>query len=88
MYQVLTFDFLDTKLPIRKALFHRIQRLVLFFHTFLTLSPIIADGSSARGSVSGEEEWSEDMEEPEMEFDEMGLELAAQDGKPHYFILL
>ncbi len=39
------------------------------------------DGSSARGSASGEEEWSEDMEEPEMEFDEMGLELAAQDGK-------
>ena len=35
----------------------------------------------------GEEEWSEDMEEPEMEFDEMGLELAAQDGKLHFFIL-
>ena len=48
----------------------------------------VADGSSVRGSVSGEEEWSEDMEEPEMEFDEMGLELAAQDGKLHFYILL
>lgn len=48
----------------------------------LTLSIVLfLDGSSARGSASGEEEWSEDMEEPEMEFDEMGLELAAQDGK-------
>ena len=49
----------------------------------------VSDGSSARGSVSGEEEWSEDMEEPEMEFDEMGLELAAQDGKiPSCTVLL
>ncbi len=37
-----------------------------------------SDGSSLR---SGSEEWSEEVEEPEMEFDEMGLELAAQDGK-------
>ncbi len=48
----------------------------------------VSDGSSARGSASGEEEWSEDMEEPEMEFDEMGLELAAQDGKMIKFLLI
>lgn len=36
------------------------------------------EGSSV---ASSQEEWNENIVEPELEFDEMGLELAAEDGK-------
>ena len=49
--------------------------LVINQDCFHTVSP---EGSSV---TSSQEEWNENVVEPELEFDEMGLELAAEDGK-------
>ena len=37
-------------------------------------------GGSTGGSTSSQD-WDDHVEEPELEFDDMGMELAAQDGK-------
>ena len=51
------------------------------FHSYLCCVSVTSEGSS-------ELAWSENIEEPQLEFDETGLELAAQEGKMSAYIVI